>query len=483
VAVATQRSPVGTGPRARPSATMWQLYEPRQTGRIYRSRNCAEKAQFSLRSKFQGTKRPDPPCNANRVDQRGFEVGTSGLGIWPTLYSRDIWAYNLGVAVCVCRGPPLRDGIVKTVESALSAGRALCICRVGKVAFSSAFARFGVDDGDFARLFEVRELDGKQSNLNRDLKRWLKAYPFVLYAFKDLRHVNPNLRKVSKLISGPNVNDVVARFLDIVSGQPQSLPVARATPIRTTQQDARRTADRKIVLPNNPPRGEPGRMEIPARQGNPTPPPAQPSFPDDFDFDFLLDDLNGWAPYGELTASGKAQVLIKRLTKNRLKVRVVPAIRVCHVTEGERRCLEETDDVPPSFHDRSRSSIVPVLLIHKGGLLGLPEFDVALEVGEPHTIGIVPGDSFAPAMTFPCGTVAYTIVLDGSIDFTKDEQWFPHPAVRAVFRKLTARNNANAEQCAAFYKLAERVGMNWGKQNAEKGLQGKIGDRRNVPSN
>jgi len=225
---------------------------------------------------------------------------------------------------------------------------------------------------------------------------------------------------------------------------------AKRTTARDPEPVGATTAVARIGLPNNPPRGEPGTVEVLAQhKAIPPKSPAQPNFPDEFDFDFLLDDLNELRSYRELTASGKAQVLIKRLAKNHVKVRVVPAIEVGRVTARERRFLEENHDVPPSFHDRSRCSIVPVLLIHKGGLLGLPEFDLALEVGEPHMIGVVRGDSFVPAMTFQCGTAAYTIVWDGSIDFPKDEQWYPHRAVRAVLRELTARDNANGRAMAA----------------------------------
>jgi hypothetical protein len=357
---------------------------------------------------------------------------------------------------------PLGDSdVAEVIERALGARPALCICQVGKVAFSSAFARCGVGNADFARLFKVRELDGKQSNLNHDLRGWVNEYPCVLYAFKGLRYVNPDLRRVSNLISGPNVGDVVRRFIAKVRGSVESPFVPRAKPVRQTQQDATRTTDGsprpagrttaipRIILPNNPPRGEPGRTEVPTQQGHLAQSLVQPNFTDEFDFDFLLDDLKELESYRDLTASGKAQVLIKRLAKNHFKVRAVPAIKVGHVTEREQRCFQETPNFPPSFHDRSRCSIVPVLLIHKGGLLGLPEFDLALEVDEPSTIGVVP-DSFVPAMTFPCGKVAYTIVRDGSIDFPKDEQWFSHPAVRAVLRELTARDKATCRAMARF---------------------------------
>jgi hypothetical protein len=64
----------------------------------------------------------------------------------------------------------------------------------------------------------VRELDGKQSNLNHDVQVWLRAYPVLLYAYEGLRHLSSDLRKASNLTSGATVNEVVTRFLEKVAG-------------------------------------------------------------------------------------------------------------------------------------------------------------------------------------------------------------------------------------------------------------------------
>ena len=108
------------------------------------------------------------------------------------------------------------DSLVSVIERALGKKRALCVCRVGKALFSSAFERRGLAQNDFTRLFETKALEGKQSNLNHDLKSWLSTYSCVLYAWDGLRHVSPTLGKMPNLISGAAANDVVQRFLERV---------------------------------------------------------------------------------------------------------------------------------------------------------------------------------------------------------------------------------------------------------------------------
>jgi hypothetical protein len=66
---------------------------------------------------------------------------------------------------------------------------------------------------DFAELFEEKLLEGKQSNLNSDLKVYVKTYPYVLYAFDGLRHVSDTLRETPNLIVGAGPNDAARRFL------------------------------------------------------------------------------------------------------------------------------------------------------------------------------------------------------------------------------------------------------------------------------
>ena len=82
--------------------------------------------------------------------------------------------------------PPSPSGtLVDTLRKRLSKKRALCIGRVGKTSFASAFARRGIQQKDFSELFEEIALEGKQSNLNADLKGHVKSHPYVLYSSKD----------------------------------------------------------------------------------------------------------------------------------------------------------------------------------------------------------------------------------------------------------------------------------------------------------
>ncbi len=109
--------------------------------------------------------------------------------------------------------PPKSSGVVEAIRDSLGMKRALCIGRIGITNFGAAFARRGIQHEDFAELFEEKLLGGKQSNLNADLKTYLKSYPYVLYAFDGLRHLNESLREAPNLISGAGANDAVRRFL------------------------------------------------------------------------------------------------------------------------------------------------------------------------------------------------------------------------------------------------------------------------------
>ena len=107
------------------------------------------------------------------------------------------------------------DYLARTIQRVVGTKPALCISALGKTAFVSAFKRHGLAEDDFARLFEEKRLDGKQSGLNSDLKRYVHSYPYVLYASDGLRHLSdPKIRKASNLISGAEPNDVVQRFVE-----------------------------------------------------------------------------------------------------------------------------------------------------------------------------------------------------------------------------------------------------------------------------
>jgi hypothetical protein len=96
----------------------------------------------------------------------------------------------------------------------LAGRKALCVCSLDKATFESVFARHDVKKIDFQRLFEEQALAGKQSNLNSDLKDWIKSYPYVLYASDGLRHLSgPKLHSAPNLISARTVNEVVLKFL------------------------------------------------------------------------------------------------------------------------------------------------------------------------------------------------------------------------------------------------------------------------------
>jgi transcriptional regulator NrdR family protein len=105
------------------------------------------------------------------------------------------------------------NGHVEGIRGYLGGRRALCISSIGKTTFASAFERRGIQQSEFAEFFEEKLLEGKQSNLNSDLKTYIKCYPYVLYAFDGLRHLSKSLRETDNLIAGAGPNDAVRRFL------------------------------------------------------------------------------------------------------------------------------------------------------------------------------------------------------------------------------------------------------------------------------
>jgi hypothetical protein len=113
---------------------------------------------------------------------------------------------------------------VRRIEMALARGKALCVCSLDRGTFTSAFARHDVKRIDFERLFEEQALDGKQSNLNSDLRDWIKSYRYVLYAYDGLRHLSdPKLHTAPNLISARTVNETVLKFLARLD-EPDSSP-------------------------------------------------------------------------------------------------------------------------------------------------------------------------------------------------------------------------------------------------------------------
>lgn len=111
----------------------------------------------------------------------------------------------------------VRPALASAIRSRVGRRRALCIGIAGKTTFASVFERCGLSLEDFHSLFEEKYLDGKQSNLNADLKTHVKAHPYVLYAFWGLRHLSESLRETANLIVGAGPNDAVRKFLKQVA--------------------------------------------------------------------------------------------------------------------------------------------------------------------------------------------------------------------------------------------------------------------------
>ena len=110
-----------------------------------------------------------------------------------------------------------KPSLSTAIQSKLGKKRALCIGRVGKTTFASVFERCGISQDEFDELFEEKSLEGKQSNLNLDLKTYVKTYPYILYACDGLRHLADSLRTTENLLVGAGPNDVVRRFLKKVA--------------------------------------------------------------------------------------------------------------------------------------------------------------------------------------------------------------------------------------------------------------------------
>lgn len=88
----------------------------------------------------------------------------------------------------------------------------LCIYRLGRTSFHDALSRKGFSDQDIA-CFESMPLDGKQSNLNSDLRKYLNQRPLVLYAANDLRHLDADVRSHERMLFGAGPHDVVRRLV------------------------------------------------------------------------------------------------------------------------------------------------------------------------------------------------------------------------------------------------------------------------------
>jgi len=101
-----------------------------------------------------------------------------------------------------------------SLQDILQGRRALCVRRIGMPSFKTAFGRLGLKGEDFDRFFDEREVDGKQSNLNYDLKSWIRSFSFVLYSGRDLRHISDQrLRDAHNFVSGYGPGDAIRRLL------------------------------------------------------------------------------------------------------------------------------------------------------------------------------------------------------------------------------------------------------------------------------
>jgi hypothetical protein len=112
-----------------------------------------------------------------------------------------------------------QNSVTELVRRHLKGRRVLCIERIGTTSFASAFERRGLSRDDFAELFEELMLDGKQSNLNLDLKTRLRSHVYILYAFDGLRHLADGVRSAPNLFAGAGANDAVRKFLASIRGK------------------------------------------------------------------------------------------------------------------------------------------------------------------------------------------------------------------------------------------------------------------------
>lgn len=100
------------------------------------------------------------------------------------------------------------------LQTILSGKRALCVRRIGMPSFKNAFGRLGLRGEDFERFFDEREVDGRQSNLNTNLKGWIDSFSFVLYSGRDLRHISDQkVKDAPNFIRGFGPNDAIKRLL------------------------------------------------------------------------------------------------------------------------------------------------------------------------------------------------------------------------------------------------------------------------------
>ena len=94
--------------------------------------------------------------------------------------------------------------------------KGLCVRRIGTPTFKMAFGRLGLDGEVFEHFFEERQVDGKQSNLNFDLKGWVSSFSFVLYSGSDLRHISDQkVKDAPNFVRGFGPNDAIRRLLHL----------------------------------------------------------------------------------------------------------------------------------------------------------------------------------------------------------------------------------------------------------------------------
>ncbi|HEY5331230.1 MAG TPA: hypothetical protein VIJ79_15215 [Acidobacteriaceae bacterium] len=106
------------------------------------------------------------------------------------------------------------QALASELQRLLKNKRGLCVKRIGHTTFRTAFERLGLSRQEFERFFDEKECDGKQSNLNSDLRAWLDKFGIVLYAGEDLRHLSDSkVRSTANLVRGYGPNDVIRKLL------------------------------------------------------------------------------------------------------------------------------------------------------------------------------------------------------------------------------------------------------------------------------
>lgn len=102
-----------------------------------------------------------------------------------------------------------------SLQEILRGRKALCVRRIGMPSFKMALGRLGLKEEDFDRFFDEREVDGKQSNLNSNLRSWVSSFSFVLYSGQDLRHISDQrVKDAPNFISGYSASDAIKRLLN-----------------------------------------------------------------------------------------------------------------------------------------------------------------------------------------------------------------------------------------------------------------------------